>query len=734
MSIKRRVIVTLRPGSDGDASHVPTSGNKTQVNPPNLYLEKIGQQWMEARGEATPGVEYVLQSLPLGYTMWQRPRPSNPRHIDKYLYGHPQGRVFDSPNRYFPHFAFLMENAGSSMGCQCTVCAGSGGVLPKTSSSKIPSNSAKMRSSSTASSRPSTPRVSKPASFSSQFAQMHASAFAPPVPVPVSALSQQAPTVSALSKGRPKLVSAGIDSSQIDEEGTPDVYRNLINKLRRQNTIDEVIEEPLSPDWRAEQEILPSLLQSLKQQEQWIPRVGDIVLYLRDLPNGVEFVQNEDDGLQLYDEEAGEFLGVPPWEAGLVGEAPSEKTTIANLYQGDRETNVIYSGVRVEPLPDPNASDKSLSKRHKYVSLRQTRPLVVWNELLRQVPQEHWHPTVMNALTVASTLSLVGRYRFRGTWPNAVVYCHGLHLGSEMLAVGDTVRLLPSVNKNQSRCVEILVIKTIRLKWSNLDKASKNDYDEGRPYNSEVWVYGSAYTNDPMYMNKEYFSEGNVEPPKAADAYGEWYPLHPASKELAVPYSRVVGRLHEREAMSFWLSKSEDPPGLDVGRDGLIEARIFSRKHDQRIARELGATWFWGDTRADALNLQTINGLETTKYDQQRDIRDLRKNVKVIDAVRNNELNVVAKPTMLLPLRSFMAPGTESLPNQTNRVRGTSMSGSATGSSCHGGSSRYSKKRPHTVELSDEEDEDEIQTHTKIVEDGSSMVGIKKAKVMVVIK
>jgi hypothetical protein len=128
---------------------------------------------------------------------------------------------------------------------------------------------------------------------------------------------------------------------------------------------------------------------------------------------------------------------------------------------------------------------------------------------LRRIPQENWHVSIKNALALSSTLSLVGKHRFRGTWPNTSIYCHGIYIGAEMLGVGDTVRLLP--NKRQSKCADVLSIKSIRLKWTNLDKASTNDYDEGRPYNSEVWIYGSAYTSDSSRGNKLWVTKQNVE-------------------------------------------------------------------------------------------------------------------------------------------------------------------------------------------------------------------------------
>jgi hypothetical protein len=719
---------------------VPKQGVHTQVDPPLLYLEKIGQQWMEHRGEAQPDVKHILESLPNGYTMWQRPRPSKANHVDKYLYGHPSHKVFDSPNRFYPHFQHLMENNGSSIGCPCTVCAGSAGVLPGSSS-----NSVRAFSSSSASSRPRTPKVPKPAPMPVR--QPPALANRAPASgsnsnnsqAPLAPAVQPAKTsvLNSQLKGSPKLVGAGTDKSHVDDEGTPDVYRNLIDKLKRYGTVDEIIEQPLSPDWRAEQEILPGMLQTLKQQDQWLPRVGDIVLYLRDLPIKVEIMRHEVTGeYQMYDEETEGFIGTPPWEAGLVGEVPAEPTSIANLHRSDAENSVIYAGLRVEPLPNPNAADKSLSKRYKYVSLRQVRPFGLWRELLTEVPKARWRSTVINALTITATLSLVGKYRFRGTWPDAFVYCHGIHVGSELLVVGDAIRLLPNASKFQARCTEVVVIKTIRLKWSGLDLASTNDYDEGRPYNSEVLIYGAAYTSDPSAMNREQLSEDKAEPPRAGAAYGAWYPLHPTSKELVVPYSRIAGRLYEQDALAFWLnSDPDDRPSLDAGREGVLEARAFARQHDQRISKEPSATWYWGDDRADALNLQTINGLEVTKYDQKRDIRTLRKNIKILDGVENARPTTVAKAKAPITLgsrdlRSFMAPGTAPLPERPEGVDELSTSDSAAGSSNTAGSMNAAKKRPHIVNLSDENDE-EIRQNTMIIDD---VPGHKKTKVAVVIK
>lgn len=235
-----------------------------------------------------------------------------------------------------------MENDGIGMGCPCKVCGGSAGVLPgatpNSSRTQTPSvNSQKSNSSAPISSRPSSSRSVQPSAL---------------------------PSLAAQHKGRPKKITLGLDKSNVDTEGTPDVYRNLIDKLRRHQHVDESIEEPLSPDWRAEQELLPRLLDDIKTNEQWVPRTGDIVLYIRDMPDGVDLVRDETDTkeFRMYDERREKNLGAPQWEAGLVTEAATG-TTIADLVDSDQQQNVSNTGVRVEPIPDPNNVNKSLSKQ-----------------------------------------------------------------------------------------------------------------------------------------------------------------------------------------------------------------------------------------------------------------------------------------------------------------------------------------------------------------------------------
>lgn len=694
-----RVVVPLRPGSDGDASHRPRDPAIKEVDPPTLYLEKLAAQWMKSRGLASAGVTYVLDRLPAGYALFQKPRQSNPNHVDKWLYGHPSHKYFDSPNRFWPHFKHLMDNGGNSMGCPCTVCNASGRVIP-------------------------------PIGAASTFAKRAASKSGTSTPK-TSGIPQ--------AKGRPKLVQPGMDTSRVDEEGTPDVYRNLINKLKKHGTIDEVITEPMSLDWRTEQECLPKLMEDLKNGPLYLPRKGEIVLFLRQLPKGVTIsYDNASSEFRLYDTSAESFLGPPTWEAGLVGQTPLETTTLDDLiYEPAKDSNLSLSGFRVEPLPNPNSLDKSLSKRYQYVPLHQIRPFILWNEFLSHVPNEEWHPTIRNALTLMSTFSLLDKHRFKGLWPEAWIYCYGIYIGSELLTIGDTVRLLPK--PGTSTCEDILVIKTIRIKLSHLDLASDNDYDEGRPYNTSAHLFGNGFTTDPSRSSGEWQSM-NDHLPKVTAGYGPFYPLHGPRKEMTVPFNRVVGRLFEAEAVELWLPDSQTP-NLDYGQEDAVDARAYAKANDSRIDDHLGMSWYWGDSRAQALDLQTVNGIEVGRFDEDRDPKAWRSKIKVIDGMEKDQQSSDHRAASSGPqrnLRAFMMDPSQQHQSLPFRAGSASLSEpdicNNTGIGSGSGGGGNSKKRVKAIDLSDgeeDDDDDEIAAQTKLID--NPFANKKKAKVSVVI-
>jgi hypothetical protein len=202
--------------------------------------------------------------------------------------------------------------------------------------------------------------------------------------------------------------------------------------------------------------------------------------------------------------------------------------------------------------------------------------------------------------------------------------------------------------------------------------------------------------------------------------------------------------------MALWLNtRSNGLPLLDVGREGLGEARSFARQHDQRIARELDATWYWGDSRAQSLDLHTINGLDVAAHDQLRDTKEWRKKIKVMEGMTNNKTVPTARPAVApglagRNLRGFTAPTLSDLPvrSQTSKTtEASSINASVMGSSTigEGSTTGAARKRSHIVNLSSDEEKDEddeinkeIRRATKIIDDAPG-VQVKKARVAVVI-
>lgn len=604
------VIVRICQGSDGDASHVPGPQNgRTPHDPPALYLEKLGESWMKHRGVAKAGTQYVLDQLPHGYTVWQRRRTGSPQHVDRWLYGHPEHKTFDSPNRFLPHFIHLMEHGGSSFGCACTVC------LPRKTVATQPMVVIPHR-------RPQqTPGSGNPQP--THGTTNHEDALEVPA---------RAPHPVPRQRGRSKLPEPGT----VDEEGNPDVYQALLDKLKRVRSLDEQIQESLSMDWRLERRKIGPMLERVSQQPAWIPRLGEIVLFIRQLEDDEEirfdptFRQ-----LKIWQWRSARWKETAPWEAGVVAEVASDIISLQDVSkERDKEYQVNYSGFRVEPLPDPNGTDKRLSKRYKYVPSSRIRPFSMWKDCLDVTMEQDWHATIKHALTAMSSFALVEKYRFRGTWPSASILCRAIYLGSELICLGDVVCVVP--RGEQEQATDALHVTSIILRLQDLDRAEKESKDARAQHKSAVYLIGKCYTTDP-------FRGTGVAPvartlPSQLQGYGRWQWLHDPVKLMQLPLSRIMGRCYEAGAQKVWFAPPDGEaayPSLSAGLGGVTESRSYARNHDQRIIDD--QKWYWADSRADALDLEIFNGVNVAGHDEERDPHTWRKLLKVLDGVAADE-------------------------------------------------------------------------------------------------
>lgn len=465
------------------------------------------------------------------------------------------------------------------------------------------------------------------------------------------------------------------------------MYRNLLDKMKGEGSVDEPVQENMSMDWRAERSSLPAFLNKVSEQPRWMPRVTEIVLFVRKIEQNEEICYDKAaKEFRVFNEKLSKFTNhYPRWEAGVVGQAAAEDVSIEDLVTEPRkEYQVNYSGFRVEPLPNPNSEDKSLSKQYKYVPLHYTRPFVFWQEYLKGIPEDKWHPTIGHAFTAMSSFSLLEKFHFKGQWPTAAISCKGIYIGSELVLLGDTVRLTPTAPA--SPVSDVLKITSIKLHFSNLDLASSDDNDEGRPYNTAAYVTGKAYTIDPSRAAPSL--KASIDPasgllPSCLDDSLDWYHLHDPSRFWRVPFNRILGRCFEPEALLLWFPTTTSsassassansansassglanltnatittPAHLTAGLHGTLHARAFATKHDRRIPHQDGKTWFWADHRAEALDLETLNGIELARVDENRDPKTWRALIRVMELVADERDRAEVKRAALAerPLRGY---------------------------------------------------------------------------------
>ena len=477
----------------------------------------------------------------------------------------------------------------------------------------------------------------------------------------------------SLEKRQPKAIDLAFP---VDEEDTEDVYKKQIQdlyKFNRKRVKDELVEK-YSFDWKAERKSLPPHLSQISLQHSFIPRVGELVLWCPYFPDELDLIFNSETGFyQFYSFDQERFLGFPNWHGGVIAAAPSSIAVDGPLDFPDilsnpgKKSAYNASGFRVETFPDPNNdADKSLSKQYKYVPLRQIRPLSHWQTLLRGIPERKLDPSMKYALTGMTTVSLLEKFRFVGDWPNASIHCKGIYLGAELIVVGDAVRILPASTQSatstptpqpkQSRCTDVLVISSIRLNLHDITPEHTLPTSRQLSNHSSITILGRAYTLNP---HRDYripieldaaLARANITlppplpledvksafPTVGAKHYGDWFPLHAPHQKYEISFDRVLGRLHEADAVRLWTGMSQQTKSstgsihpkasLSYDLDGVLAGRRYATQTDERIpAVPAGQiAWFWADTRVQALNLETFNGCEVGVYDLVRDRQTLR--------------------------------------------------------------------------------------------------------------
>ncbi|EED16811.1 conserved hypothetical protein [Talaromyces stipitatus ATCC 10500] len=574
-----------------------------------LYRHKLAMMWMEKDRKAVKGKQYILEKLPDQYVLLDRPRFSSPKIRDKFLYGHPSGSCFNSPKNFFPHFYWLVS--GKSGPCPCECCK-----------KKRPPTSASGSGTSTS----TTHHYLGPGRWARG---------RPP-------------------KGAPKLLC---QRRILDSEGVPDIFRETVTRLSKENEIDEPISEPRSMDWRAENKLVREHIVRVGLQGSYIPRVGEIVLWIPQL-NGELKYNEQTRSYQIYSPKKSLFIGNPVWRAGTVSEVPEKDPVVLDdlIEPTQKKWEVNYSGFRVETFPDPNSDDKSASLQYQYVHIYVLRPFNSWPVWLEGLPQREWHPSIKHAMTVMSSVCMINKYHFKGVWPNASIHCRGMFLGPEMILVGDTVRLKPkgaTVNRLSS-VTDVMVIKRIEFR---LNSCIEDLQSPNLAKSYSVRVRGNVYSLAPnrAYRKPGEYSSLPLNRQEVIDAfqqvgmseYGAWYRTHGPSTSVEISHDMIIGRCYEPTAMELLFGHTS----LDFDLFGMLASREWSRKTDNRM--EDGQDWFWADYRVQALSIDTLNGDEVGRYSEAREPRMWKGVLNILDGTATQADWEAAK----LPRNAGRQPG-----------------------------------------------------------------------------
>jgi hypothetical protein len=618
----------IEPFSDGDQKHWP---GKPLYAPSDerAYRIKVARTWAQRLGVAEPGVNYYLDELPHGYSLFEQRQP-NGSTFYKRLFGHPGGRYYDSIVRFEPHFLWLMS--GMEGDCECVLCGNPKAFVP---------------------------RARQPREYILAEPRRRRDDTGP----------ESASSAGGLATGREKRARGMGLAYPIDEEGTRDVYKECIqnlfkNKDARNGIKDDIIEED-SIDREAEHEALMNYLTRIEQQHSFIPRLGELVLWCNYfLDDHYLLKDTETNEVKFYSLGDKAFHGFPDWRAGVVVAVPDSPVLDGKIDFPDvldlptKKTNLNSSGFRVETIPDPNSFDKSASKQYRYLPLRSIRPLAHWQHVLRGYPRKRIHPSIDHALTLMTSISLLEKFEFTGEWPNGSIHCKGIYIGSELITIGDVVRIFPTDKCEDELAQIILIVSSIRMNLLGIQASHPEPHSPLLSSQTNITLIGSAYTNsrieDCRWLPKDdklgRDLNESIDPvdletakylfrPVGTDKYGPWYPKHSPRQRYEVSHDQVIGRLHEPYAVEMWTgyehfrrgdNKGLESPNLDFDVPGIVAGRLYATHTDQRIPDPPSDTanpimWHLADYRAQGLDIASSNGLDVGPYDPIRTKKTLAR-------------------------------------------------------------------------------------------------------------
>lgn len=358
------------------------------------------------------------------------------------------------------------------------------------------------------------------------------------------------------------------------------------------------------------------MLQLVSRQPSFVPRAGELVLWYDQIDGEIRQDPSSGDFL-VFHPPSRRFTGHPQWMGGVVTQAPVSEQPIGFEdieRESGKEYAVTSSGFRIEMYPGPNARNKNLSNRYSHVPMHHIRPLAFWMEYMAGIPNEDWHPTIKNCLEAMGTLSTIKRHRLRGERPGAKLYAKGCFLGAEALFAGDIVRVSLDPERMVSECLEIHEVVT---RVENVESSESELLFGEKKQRTYVEFNGSAFTLDSNRSATKIPLDPIDIHPVMRD-YGPWFDVGFSLDTVTLDHSHILGRLFEKRAMELWSPRHRSTV-MDMGSKGVLEARGYATNRDLRMkhAKDL----YVADSRAEALNLRTFNGIDVGASDPELDPR-----------------------------------------------------------------------------------------------------------------
>jgi len=100
-------------------------------------------------------------------------------------------------------------------------------------------------------------------------------------------------------------------------------------------------------DWRAEKDIITDSVNKILKQPSWMPRIGELVLFVRDLDELEICLENASGEFKLWSEHNKAWSKHPRWEAGVVGQVPQTALSEGDIIKDGQHESIVFSGFRV---------------------------------------------------------------------------------------------------------------------------------------------------------------------------------------------------------------------------------------------------------------------------------------------------------------------------------------------------------------------------------------------------